>query len=231
MRNAALSWRWKPQLARHTTKARRKRGASERHSVLSYRTRRQQLARRGANDQQARLLRLIPSDSERRYACAALHVALVWRWRFQLARHTTGAHHTREPPAGAVPYRRLRTVYNQRRMACARSKLECCAPPSDSERRRTSFARETRRCLGVGGRSLHVAPRARDKGERPLVGAGVFRKAQADHDQSGTARSLSVLELCPSFQRERAQAHQRRARNAALSWRWRPQLARRTTSA
>ena len=154
------NWRWKSRLARHKTGVNRTREASRWCGSVRQLFNRPQLARHGPRAASSSASPH-PSNSMRRYACAAWHVALVWRCRFQLARHTTGAHYTREPPAGAVPFRRLRTVYNQRRMAFARSKLECCA----------------------------------------------------------------------SSQQQRAQVHQLRARNVALSWRWRPQLARRTTSA
>ena len=111
--------------------------------------------------------------------------------------------------------------------------LSAAPHPSDSERRRTSSAREMRRCLGVGGRSLHVAPRARDEGERPLVGAGSFRSESADHDQSGTARARSKLERCPSSlvttsAGAPAPCDTRRWLGA---WRWKPRLARRRTGA
>ena len=54
--------------------------------------------------------------------------------------------------------------------------------------------------LGVGGRSWHVAPRARAEGERPLAGAVLFVSARADHNQRGTARARSKLECCASSQ-------------------------------
>ena len=116
----------------------------------------------------------------------------------------------------------------------SRAASSSAAPhPSDSERRRTSSARETWRCLGVGGRSLHVAPRARDERERPLVGAGGLRTAQADHNQRGTVRALSVLECCPSSlvtvsSGVPAPCDTRRWLGA---WRWKRRLARRRTSA
>ena len=61
--------------------ARRRKEASGQRSALLYRMGRPQPARHGAGVQQARVLRLIFSDSERRNGCAAWHAALVWRWR------------------------------------------------------------------------------------------------------------------------------------------------------
>ena len=116
----------------------------------------------------------------------------------------------------------------------ARAASSSSAPhPSDSERRRTSSARETRRCLGVGGRSLHVAPRARDERERPLVGAGGYRRTHADHDQSGTARARSKLGRRPSSLVTASAG----APAPCGTWRWlnatrwKPRLARRRTGA
>ena len=69
-RNAALAWRWAPQLARRTAVLRQRREASRRHSALSQGTGRPQSARHGARAQQVRVLRLLPRDSQRRHARA-----------------------------------------------------------------------------------------------------------------------------------------------------------------
>ena len=70
--------------------------------------------------------------------------------------------------------------------------------PGDSERRHICAMRETRRWLGVGCRSWHVAPRARAEEKWPLDGAVRFGTTRDDNNQRGTARAFSKLECCAS---------------------------------
>ena len=59
----------------------------------------------------------------------------------------------------------------------------------------TYAARDTRRWLGVGGRSWYVAPRARaEAGKRPLVGTVSLYWAYADHDQRRPTRAAQASE-------------------------------------
>ena len=68
-RGAGLSLR--PQLARHTTVARSKRGVSRRCGTFLRGTNRSLPMQHRARPKQARVLRLLPRDSEHRRACAA----------------------------------------------------------------------------------------------------------------------------------------------------------------
>ena len=95
--------------------------------------------------------------------------------------------------------------------------------PALREARCASLALNTAAC---------TSHRARDEGERPPVGAGGFRRTQADHDQRGTVRARSMLECCSSFlviASAGAPAPPRDTRRWLGAWRWKPRLARRTT--
>ena len=66
----------------------------------------------------------------------------------------------------------------------------CGAPPPQRQRaQRACATQDTRHWLGVGGRSWHVAPRARAERERPLAGAMSLFIACTDHNHRGTARA------------------------------------------
>ena len=88
------------------------------------------------------------------------------------------SHHGRAPKGrGLSPSQRSlagREPQPARHRAHAKQARVLRLLPRDSERRRACAARATRRWLGVGGRSWHVAPRPRAKGESPLAGASPF---------------------------------------------------------
>ena len=132
-----------------------------------------QLAQHGARAQQARVLRLLPRDSEHWRACAARD---AWHWLgiggCNRSRRTTTARRSREASRrrSALLWR---TSWPQPAQYGARAQqarvlhlLHKC-----SERR-----------LGVGlALEGHVAPRSCARGERPLAGAAPFCWAQANH--------------------------------------------------
>ena len=74
----------------------------------------------------------------------------------------------------AQPSVKLTTFHNQRSMARAHSKLECCA---SSREIASAVARSRLPCerrLILRGRSWLVTPRSRAEGERPLTGAAFY---------------------------------------------------------
>ena len=97
--------------------------------------------------------------------------------------------------------------HNQRGTARARASSSAAPPPRDSERRRAAL-RDTRRWLGVGGRSWHVAPRPRAEEERPLAGAVPSRHEPTTTSAARRAREASSR-AAPPPQRQRAQARLR----------------------
>ena len=166
------AWRWKPRLARHRTGANRRREAGRWCVFVPQSLSRPRPARHGPRAASSSAASP-SSDSEPRRTCAAQETR---RWLGVGGRswHVTPRTRTIQEsllPAecAVIDYRPSTTSATWR----ARAASSSAAPhSSDSERRRTSSAQETRRCLGVDGRSLHVAPRARNERERLLVGAG-----------------------------------------------------------
>ena len=141
----------------------------------------------------------------------------AWRWKPRLARRRMCANRMRVAShwRGAV-----RQLMSRPQAACqgARVADSSAAPhPSESERRRTSAARETRRCLGVGGRSWHVAPRGHAEGKRPLNGTVRLCIARDDNSQRGTARAFRKLE-CYASSLVTASAGMHAPRRG--TWRW-----------
>ena len=110
------------------------------------------------------------------------------------------SHHTRAPKERRLsPVQRRSVGHGPTTTSAARrarAASSSAAPPVKTQRAPACATRETRRWLGVGRRSWHVAPRSCAKGERPLVGTAPFHKAQADHNQRGTARARSKFECC-----------------------------------
>ena len=87
------AWRWRPQLARPTAVARRRREASRLCSLLVWRINdHNQRGTARAQRQQARVLRLLPRDSERSGALMRAPRKPADYWRLQLARRTTATH-------------------------------------------------------------------------------------------------------------------------------------------
>ena len=122
------AWRWRLKLARRTKATRRRREASRWGSVLVYGKGRQQPAWHDAREKQARVLRLLPRNSESRRACA-------WLMRGIRLGVGGGSLHVVPRPravgerrlAGAASLYTTKADHNQRGTARARSKLECCA--------------------------------------------------------------------------------------------------------
>jgi hypothetical protein len=156
-------------------------------------------AQHGARAQQGRVLRLLPRDSE---------------YLERAPRETRGAGLASDTAAGTSHRGRAlkgRGVSSTQRFSArygltatsaarrARAATSSAAPPVKTQLAPACATRDTRRWLGVGRRSWHVAPRSCAKGERPLVGTAPFHKAQADHNQRGTAGARSKFECCASF--------------------------------
>ena len=105
--------------------------------------------------------------------------------------------------------------HNQRGTARARSKLECCASSLETASAGARATRDTRRWLGVGGRSWHVAPRARAEGERPLAGAVPFDRHGPTTTSAARRARAASSSAAPPPERQRAQARLRCATRGA----------------
>ena len=136
-RHAALAWCWRPQLARHTTVARRRRDASRRHGALLQSAFRAQPARHGASEKEARVLRLLPRYRECRCACAEQDTRR-WlgvedrSWHVEPRPHADGE----MPLAGTAPFYEVSYGQNQPAAARARSKPACYAATPPPQRQR-----------------------------------------------------------------------------------------------
>ena len=144
------------------------------------------------------MLRLLPRDSETPTCCVASGGLLALEAAAGTSHH--GARRRREASRRVCALLWARSDHNQRGTARARSKLACCASSRETASAGARAARGTRRWLGVGGRSWHVAPRPRAEGERPLAGAAPFyertdRPQPARH--GARAQQARVLRLLP----------------------------------
>ena len=126
-RHAALAWRWRPQLARRTTRARRRREASRRRSVLLFSygpiTVTAAWRARPASSSAASPAR----DSERLRACAAQDT----RAGLALEAPTGTSHHESAPKETGLspaqcPVFLVWADHNQRGTARTHSNPECC---------------------------------------------------------------------------------------------------------
>ena len=131
--------------------------------------------------------------------CDARRWLSAWRCKPRLARRRTSANRMRVASHWRGAVRQLMSR-PQPAWHCARAAGSSVAPhPSESERRRTSAPRETRRCFGVGGRSWHVAPRGHAEEKRPLNGTVRLCTARDDdNNQRVTARAFRKLECYAS---------------------------------
>ena len=163
-------------MARRTTVLQRRREAFRRCSALSRCLSRPQPARHGVRARKARVLRLLPRDSQRSGARARATQKLGWRRRLQLARRITVLQRRREAFRRNGPLSHSAwTDHNQQRgTTCASSELACCASSREtaSAVARAHVPRESWLC--VGGHSWHVAPRSCNKEERRSAGTGPF---------------------------------------------------------
>ena len=103
------------------------------------------------------------------------------------------------PLAGAAPLCRLWADHSPRG---TRGNLVCCASYPETASAGACAVRDALRWLGVAGRSWHVTPRPRAKGETPLVGAAPFYTLCADHNPRGTARARDKFVCCASSPRD-----------------------------
>ena len=175
------------------------REASRRCGIFLRDTSRSQPARHRARAKQARVLRLLPRDSERRRACAARATrrwleVLGSSWHAALRSCAKGEKYL----AGVAPFSRVSADQDQRSTARAQQGRVLRLLPRHSERRRASVARATRRWHEAAGCSWHVAPRSRAKGEESLAAVASFGRVRADHNHRGTTHTLSKLECCAS---------------------------------
>ena len=133
--------------------------------------------------------------------------------------------------AGAVPFHRAWTDYNQRSAAPARCKHACCA----SSRERASVVARSRvrtraSRLPVGDCGWHVEARSCTEGERPLAGAMPFQRAWADYSQRGAAPARCKRACCASSRERSSAAARLRVRTRASGLCGRPRLSRRSTA-
>ena len=126
----------------------------------------------------------------------ATHATLAWRWGLQLARRTTLVRRSREASGRHGSLRKWRVPTT----TSSAARPECGTFSPETASAGAPVPRDTRRWLGVGRRSWHVAPRARAEGKGALTGTAPFDRARAHHNQRGTARAQQqacVLRLLP----------------------------------
>ena len=187
----------------------------------------------GAHTLQARVLRLLPRDSERRCACAARDT----RHWFGIGGHSwhvapRARVEGERPLKQEVSFQRAQPDYGQRSMPRAHSKLERCVFPTEAA---SASTRRTRATSGAGlsleaaaGVSNHIratkkrglSPKERSSNGRGHTTTSAARRAHA-----------SSSSAAPPSQRQRVPARVRCARHEALAWRWRAQVTRRLTCA
>ena len=198
---------WRPRLARRRVLNRREQ-ASRWCIVFSSSADRPQSARYGARASQARVVRLLPRESERSgaRACAPRKSRLCVggrSWQVAPRSCTEGD----RPVAGAVPFHRIHADYNQRGTARANRKLLCCAcsPETASAVARSCVRRAKAGCVFEASAGRHVAARACAEGERPLAGAVLFPKGTDRRQSARHGARVTGSRTAPPPQRERAQ--------------------------
>ena len=188
----------------------------DRRSALLTGIGRPQPARHGARAQQARVLRLLPRDSEQRATCCVTRGAVLALEAAAGTSHHEARAEGERPLAGAVLLFRARADHNQRGTARASASSSAAPPPQRQRAHAHAPRRGTRRWLGVGGRSWHVAPRARAEGERPLAGAVSFYRHRPPTTSAARRARAASSSAAPPPQRQRAQA--RRAARGTRRW-------------
>ena len=174
------------------------------------------------------MLHLLSSDSERRRVTRSAGLALDAGART--------SHHQRAPTERGLssvqcPSKGHVLAANSAAQRARSSKLVCFVSSPETASAGAQAPSGTLRLLGVRGRGLHIVLRARCEGKRPLVSAAPFHRARTGYDKRGMARAQSETDCCAFSPEIASTARLRCARHAALAWRWRPQLARRTTDA
>ena len=202
---------WRPRLARRRVLNRREQ-ASRWCIVFSSSADRPQSARYGARASQARVVRLLPRESERSgaLACAPRKSWLCvggHYWQVAPRSCTEGE----SPLAGTVPFHRVRANYHKRGAARARRKLAFCASsPETASAVVCSCARRARAGCVLEASAGHVAARSCTEEERRLADAVRFHRVQIDYNQRDTTFMRRKLACCASSrERERAQWHAR----------------------
>jgi len=199
---AALEWSLRSQLARRTTGARRRREASRRRSAFLYRRSRPKPARHGARAQLARVLRLLPRDSE--HSAPALCETRGAGLALEAAAGTS--HHGRAPKGRDCSIVQCPFIGHEPTTTSAawraRTASSSGAPPPPRQR-----ASARVRCASSGaGMALEAAAGTSHHG-CALKGRG-FSPAMCPSNglgtyyrQRGTARERSKLECCASPKR------------------------------
>ena len=134
---------------------------------------------------------------------------LSLRWSPKLAHRTATARKKRglSPTQCSLGGGHGQTATGAARRARS-SGLECSAS-SQRELRRRTCAASTRRLFGVGGRILHVAPRARAEEQRPLASAVLFHRQEPTATSAARRAHAARLSAAPPLKRQRAQARLR----------------------
>ena len=151
--------------------------------------------------QLARVLPLLPSDSELRCACTPCDTRRrlgAWCWKPRLARRRTGVNRRGEASRWCGSVQQFISRPQPARHGPRAAGSSAAPRSSDSKRRHTCAARETRHKLVAGGRSWYVAPRAHAERKRPLNGTVRFGAERDDNNQRSMARTFSKLECCAS---------------------------------
>ena len=174
----------------------KERGLSPVH-CLSSGADRPEPARYGARASQARVVRLLPRESERSgaLACAPRKSRLCVggrSWQVAPSSCTEGD----RPVAGAVPFHRIHADYNQRGTARVSRKLLCCAssPEIASAVARSCVRRAKAGCVfeASAGTSQHgLVPK--ERGLSPVQ--CFFQRVRTDANQRGTARASQARVL------------------------------------
>ena len=186
-----------------------------------------------ARASQARVLRLLPRESERSgaLACAPRKSWLCvggHYWQVAPRSCTEGE----SPLAGTVPFHRVRANYHKRGAARARRKLAFCASsPETASAVVCSCARRARAGCVLEASAGHVAARSCTEEERRLADAVRFHRVQIDYNQRDTTFMRRKLACCASS-RERASAvarsRVRHAKESPVAVCWRPLLVGRS---
>ena len=166
-------------------------------------------AQRGVRTSEARVLRLLPRESERSGAQVRCTRKPPREVRASAATWEHGLTQQKgRLLAPAVPFQSAWIECRQRGAARARRKCACCAFSQERERARVcaffTCAHAQVSC-SFGGRGSHVGARPCAEGDGRPAGAVGFRSARSESRQRGAARTLRKRACCASS-KERANA-------------------------